>query len=192
MLSETDITRLQSEYVGRRFAGASLAGVALGSRGNDVKNWLNKKKNMLIFLGAPGIGKTYFCSALLPWICGKVSSFRYWNERVLLSRIRATMGQEKGDYLKELDYLLDDEFVILDDLGSSGVTDWRKEVLFDAIDRRYESERPTVITSNFTRQQIFDSFGGRIHSRMFSRENLILELHNAPDLRQAEPKKEDA
>ena len=143
---------------------------------------------MLIFLGAPGIGKTYFCSALIPWVYGKVNSFRYWNERDFLSRLRSVVAEEKGDYLKELDYLLDDEFLIFDDIGSSGVNEWRKEVLFETIDRRYESEKPTVITSNLTRKQIFDSFGARTHSRLFSKENVVIESHDGEDLRQREPK----
>lgn len=102
----------------------------------------------------------------------------------MLSRLRTSISEEKGDYLKELDYLLDDEFIMIDDLGSSGITDWRKEVVFEAIDRRYESQLPTVITSNLTRKEIYEGFGPRIHSRMFARENLILEFHGGEDLRQ--------
>jgi len=115
-----------------------------------------------------------------------VNSFRYWNERDFLSRLRAVISGEKGDYLKEMDYILDDQFIMFDDIGSSGVNEWRQEVLFEMIDRRYRSELPTVITSNLTKSEIYEKLGTRSASRMFAKENLIIELHNGQDVRQNE------
>lgn len=86
----------------------------------------------------------------------------------------------------ELDYLMDDEFIILDDIGSAGLNEWRKEVLFNCIDIRYESGKPSVFTSNLTREEIYEGLGARAHSRLFSKENLILEFHEAHDMRQKE------
>lgn len=146
-------------------------------------------KNMLVFLGAPGVGKTYFCAALIPWIFKKVPSFRYWNEREFLSRIRSSIsGSIKGDYIGEIRHLLDYEFWMLDDLGSSGFNEWRREVLLDTIDERYESQLPTVITSNLTREEIKTGLGSRCYSRLFAKENMIIEMHDAPDLRNMEIK----
>lgn len=79
-----------------------------------------------------------------------------------------------GDYLDSLRSLIDDHLVIVDDLGSSGVNDWRKEVLFELIDVRYESQKPTVFTSNLTEQEVIESFGSRFHSRFFSKENVFI------------------
>lgn len=89
-----------------------------------------------------------------------------------------------GDYLDKLHYLCDDDFVILDDLGSSGVNDWRREVLFEFVDYRYVLKKPTVITSNLKPQEIYESFGGRFHSRLFSKENLVISIDSGADLRQ--------
>lgn len=138
----------------------------------------------MVYLGAPGIGKTYFCAALIPWIYDKVKSYRYWNEREFFSRLRAVIGESRGDFIQELEYLLDDELVMFDDMGSSVMNDWRCEMLFEAIDKRYRSELPTVFTSNLTRNQIYTDLGPRIHSRLFSKENLVIECHEGADLRQ--------
>lgn len=139
----------------------------------------------MVYLGSPGIGKTYFCAALIPWIYGKVNNFRYWNERDLLSRIRSSISESNGDYLKEVYSLIDHDFVILDDLGNSGINDWRKEIILEFVDRRYSLMLPTVVTSNLTRKEIYDGFGPRIHSRLFAKENLIIENHEGLDLRQS-------
>lgn len=83
-----------------------------------------------------------------------------------------------------LEWMLDDHFVMIDDLGSSGFNDWRREVLLHAIDTRYESQKPTVFTSNLNRKQIADGLGFRSHSRLFAIENTIIEMHEGKDQRQ--------
>lgn len=94
------------------------------------------------------------------------------------------MNLEKSSYLETVKMMCDDNFMILDDLGSSGFNEWRKEVFFEAIDIRYESQLPTVFTSNLTKEQIFQGLGKRTYSRLFAKENLIIEMHEAEDLRQ--------
>ena len=139
-------------------------------------------------MGNSGIGKTYFCSAVIHWIYGKVSSYRYWKESNLFQEVRSVISSGSGDYIRKLDSLTDDEFVMIDDMGSSGVNEWRKEVLLHLIDGRYESLKPTIFTSNLTRQEIFRDLGSRSESRLFSKENLVLEIHNGEDIRQRETK----
>jgi DNA replication protein DnaC len=94
------------------------------------------------------------------------------------------MDSTKGDYLQQLKYLIDDPFVMLDDIGSSGLNEWRKEVIFDAIDERYRSMQPTLITSNFSKKEFEELFHDRMASRLFARENIVIEF-NGEDKRRA-------
>lgn len=145
---------------------------------------MQEPKNFLIFCGNPGIGKTYLCAALVEFGLTRFNSFRYWNESELLKRVRSSISDYKdGDYLEALKLLLDDEFVILDDIGSTGLNEWRKEVIFDAVDERYCTMKPTVVTSNFSKQDIEKLFHERLSSRLFAGENIIIEIHDGPDLR---------
>lgn len=145
---------------------------------------MNHPKHFLLFTGSPGVGKTYFCAAVLEWIFGRFPSFRYWNERELLQRIRTSISQDlQGDYIKELGYILDDYFLIIDDMGSCGLNDWRREVWLEIIDTRYESHKPTIITSNYTNEQIKQHLGERSHSRLMSTENTFINMHGCDDLR---------
>lgn len=138
-----------------------------------------------MYLGNPGIGKTHTCAAIYYYMKTKVPSIRYYNERDLLQKVRSHIESGSGgDYLNKLHYLSDDEFVILDDLGSSGINEWRKEVLFEFVDYRYVLKKPTVITSNLRSREICELFGERLHSRLFARENLVMDIEGV-DLRQA-------
>lgn len=157
--------------------------MVFGSRCGEITEWLKNKKGFLIYFGAPGIGKTYFCSAVIPWIHGKVSSYRYWNESQLLSSVRQCISDSKGDYTRHLYDLIDDEFVIIDDFGSSGFNEWRSEVLFNIVDKRYESGLPTIFTSNLNREEIMKGIGKRGASRFFASQNLIIEDYDGDDLR---------
>lgn len=145
---------------------------------------MSEPKNMLVFCGNPGIGKTYLCAAFMEWIITEFDAFRYWHEDNLLQRVRDSISEGNGDYFRALSYLIDDPIVILDDLGCNKPNEWREEIIFHTIDERYNSMLPTIITSNLSKQDFRDKYHPRIASRLFAKENIIIELHDEPDLRE--------
>jgi hypothetical protein len=44
---------------------------------------------------------------------------------------------------------------------------------------------PTVLTSNYSSNEVAKLFHGRVHSRMFAKENTIIEIHDGVDNRLA-------
>jgi DNA replication protein DnaC len=138
-----------------------------------------------VLLGPPGVGKTYFCSAIIEWIYNVVPSFRYWHEREFFSRLRSTIRDNSGEYSKEVEYMMDDFFVMYDDFGSCGVNqgNFREENILAMIDIRYESGKPTVITSNLNKKSITEIYGVRAASRIFDKCNLVIEMESMPDRR---------
>ena len=125
---------------------------------------------------------------MLEWIIPRnfkkdIAHYRYWNESELLKRVRSSMDECKGDYLEALKYLIDDEIVMIDDLGSTGLNEWRKEIIFDMIDERYNSMLPTIVTTNFTSKEIKDLFHPRVFSRLFDKDNVVIEMHDGLDHR---------
>lgn len=93
---------------------------------------------------------------------------------------------EKGDYLGFLRSKIDDKVLFIDDVGASGITEWRKEILMDIVNYRYDLQCPTVFTSNLSKNEISAGYGERVASRLFSKENVIIEMMSATDLRQQE------
>lgn len=161
-----------------------MEGERKGEIAEKVIDWITGDKNFLVYLGCPGIGKTYFCSSIIPWIHGKVKSYRYWKERDFFSRLRQEMNLLKGDWQDSMQYLLDNHLMMYDDLGSIGINEWRKEIIFSLIDMRYESKLPTIFTSNLSSHELTQTLGKRVASRLFARENLVIENHEGQDLRQ--------
>lgn len=87
------------------------------------------------------------------------------------------MDEFTGDYLDHLKLFIDDRFVILDDIGSQGHTRFREEVLFNALDMRYNGHHPTLITSNLTPVQIKNTYHHRVYDRLFANDNLVLQMY---------------
>lgn len=152
-----------------------------------MAKWLKDFSNFLIITGPAGTGKTYFCSAVIEGLITKnkmFSSFRFWGERDLLKRLRMSMKDSSyGDYIDHLQYLIDDDFIIVDDLFSSGHNQWREEVILELIDYRYRRNLPTIFTSNLNPSQIQEIYGERIFDRLFATQNMHISYEGMESFR---------
>jgi DNA replication protein DnaC len=146
--------------------------------------FLKKPEHMLVFCGAKGLGKTRFCAALTDWSFLMFNTRRYHREKDLLKKLREGISEGFGDYITNLEIMVDDEFVILDDVGS-GINvgkhtnrdlEFRREVLYAFLDYRYNSMLPTVITTNFNQEEFLEVFDERSESRLFASENTIIQM----------------
>lgn len=146
-----------------------------------ISQWINGGKNILLYTGNPGCGKTYFCAAMINYCWPRFESCRCWTEKKLMEELR--VGIENGhDYTRALSHMIDDEFLIYDDMGSTGFSEWRKEVIFELIDARYSSMKPTIITSNLSNAEIPSIYHERVWSRLSAAENTIIKV-NGTDYR---------
>lgn len=164
---------------------ASLGKIQLfGGIDGRIANFMKNPKNMLVYCGDPGTGKTYFCAALTEWSIKYFNTRRYHKEESLLKNLRKGISEGIGDYLENLHLLIDDELIILDDVGSGINPDkltyrdleFRREVFYSFLDYRYNKMLPTIITSNFNKEDFEKVYSERIVSRLFASENLIIEI----------------
>jgi DNA replication protein DnaC len=167
-----------NDYQKRRFWDASLSKLDLPEQEMlKLHTWLKKPKNNLIYIGNGGLGKTYFCHAIMN--DHKDLRIHYRKDTDFFRDIRKEVGSPGGDYIYKTRTMAtyDCDFWILDDIGSSQMTEWQKEVLFTFIDERYENMEPTIITSNIWLADMSTHFTPRIKSRLAAKENTIIELN---------------
>lgn len=151
---------------------------------------MEKGSDFLVIVGNPGTGKTHICSALVNWAYDNFNTLRYHREYDLLSKLRTSIDQGYGDYVKSLEFLIDDEVVMLDDVGSWWSRDklstkdnqWKIEIFFEFLDYRYNKQLPTIITSNLSKRDFIDIYSQRICSRLFSKQNTIIEMFGSMDI----------
>jgi DNA replication protein DnaC len=85
----------------------------------------------------------------------------------LLSDIRATFDEKAP--LSENDLLEDvnrPDLLVLDDLGAERTSSWVNDRLYLIINRRYDSGRPILVTTNLDLGELSDKIGDRIVSRL--------------------------
>ena len=114
------VNDFQTKNFGERYAGVSLSSLLTGEfEQNKISQFLKKKSGFLVYCGSPGIGKTFLCAALIDWAMRNFDSIRYHKDYDLYNKLRNFMdGDIKGDYLVELNRLIDDDFLIVVVVGS--------------------------------------------------------------------------
>jgi len=83
------------------------------------------------------------------------------------NRLKATYNSTEFNEQDILNEYSSVQFLVLDDLGAERSTDWVMSMLYLLINRRYEDMLTTVITSNYTLDELTDKLGdARIPSRI--------------------------
>src|ERR1700674_3231027 len=82
-----------------------------------ILNWVKNPHDFLIFCGNPGVGKTYFCAAIVKDLLIAKLNFRYFSEISFLSHLRSEIEKDH-DFQREIDRICDTPFFIMDDIGA--------------------------------------------------------------------------
>jgi hypothetical protein len=115
-----------------------------------------------------GTGKTMLACAMARMVLEDRRYPRFWYVPDLMDGIRSRFN---SDALETADQFQDavarEPFLILDDLGAERPTDWTRERLAVLLNDRYNAQRPTVVTTNYTSaEEIADAVGGAVASRL--------------------------
>ena len=134
-------------------------------------------KRGLLITGPTGTGKTTLASLVFRAYAERGVTVVWTDFNQLIKRIRATYddGYTGPSQNQIVEAALSAQFLMLDDLGSGTRSEQRRNSLYaeDAIEavrqifnHRLVKQLPTVVTTNLSKEQLYEQFGDRVISRL--------------------------
>jgi len=131
---------------------------------SKAKNYVAKSKEVysenigLYIYGDNSSGKTFILACICNELVWKGHSCIYTNLASILNEIRGSYdknGMGESDIMRRLEYY---DFAFIDDLGkeflgreyNAASSKWAEEKFFEVINARYNAQKPTVFSSNYS------------------------------------------
>lgn len=104
----------------------------------------------LLFHGPYGVGKTHLAVGILKSVIRNTGAQGFFFETPeLLRQVRHTYNSQVDETeMGVLKPVLEADILVLDDLGTEKTSEWVQETLGLVINSRYNTRRPTILTSN--------------------------------------------
>lgn len=135
----------------------------------------------LLLYGKTGLGKTHLSLAIAGKAVEAGYGVIYMTAQNLFNRLeREKFGRGDGENTEQS--ILDCDLLIIDDLGSEFSTQLTVSALYNIVNCRGLEEKPTIISTNLTPDELKDTYSDRIASRILSAYT-ILQFDGA-DIRQ--------
>ena len=122
----------------------------------------------LWLMGDVGTGKTSLAMLVSKAALAADRTVAIYSLPRLLARIRRTYDVAIGEdsYSTLFEKLTSVDLLHIDDLGAEKRTEWVLEQLYAIVDRRYEEQRPIVVTTNLDVPDLEEQIGPRTVSRL--------------------------
>jgi len=125
-----------------------------------IKN--NGPKGLFLFGGA-GTGKTHLVTKIAQEVDMETKLIKFPE---LIMRLKGNFDGSSYENESIIENLANINLLIIDDIGAEKASEWVSEIIYILIDKRYSNMKTTVITSNFTPQELAERVGDRIVSRI--------------------------
>lgn len=127
----------------------------------------NPGKSWFYIYGLPGTGKSHLCTAVCGALLEAGQAVRYmlWRDE---SRDLKAIVNDSAAYNKAMHELKGADILYIDDFLKGGMGDADKRLAFELLNSRYNSRRPTLISSELSIDAVLDwdeAIGSRIYER---------------------------
>lgn len=131
-----------------------------------VDEWEKMQKhNMgILFCGSKGTGKSFYAGCIANALAEKQILTGFTTTAALMSAL-----QGKWDRDEIIDTVCRFRLLVLDDLGAERETSYGDEMIYNIINERYRTSRPTIVTTNFSLEEMKaepDMWRSRIYDRV--------------------------
>lgn len=153
-----------------------------------VEHWDDVRKNGagLLLWGGIGSGKTYLAACI-------GNALLEQGKKVLMTDFVSITNISVYDIQEYVQSLSAYDLLIIDDLGAERKTEYAVQNIFDVINRRWESGKPLIVTTNLSLEDIHqetDLVKGRIYDRLLDMCTPVMVIGESKRIESAEKKKD--
>lgn len=148
---------------------------------DNIVEWVNSGKNLMLWGETKGNGKTtWACALASAYIRSMVYTTNlepvvyFIKTAKFLEEIRSQFENPTPEFPETLKLVENVPLLIIDDIGAERTTEWVRERLLNIIDERYSNNRSTIYTSNCSQSQLIETLHGRIIDRIKDAKSLQL------------------
>lgn len=155
----------------------------LGTVKNFIKNFDNTCENLLLY-GNTGVGKTFLTNCIAKELLDCSHTVVYLTSLKLFDILESYKFDRDLSQIEKnatVSYILDSDLLIIDDLGTELNNSFTSSQLYHCIDTRLNNNRSTIISTNFSFDDLREQYSERIFSRITS--NYILLKITGDDIR---------
>lgn len=130
----------------------------------------------ILFMGKTGLGKTHLTLAIANVVINRGFSVVYGTAHNILSDLQSE-NFGRTDNLRYYERaVLNCDLLIIDDLGTEFKNSYTVACLFNIINTRLSERRPTIISTNYSAEELEAEYGQRITSRIACEYNKLMLL----------------
>ncbi len=131
-----------------------------------VRRFIQNPQDGLFITGPVGTGKTHLAAAIVRILTESGETVRFCRTSDLYSEARASYQAEFPSEQEILRPYVETPVLVLDDLAGGSLSDHERRLTLDVLDRRWNQMQPTIVTSNWTLEEIGERMDVRISSRL--------------------------
>lgn len=133
-----------------------------------AKEFDNHDRNLL-FIGRPGLGKTFLCNSIAKDLLDAGKSVIYQSAPDLIDLVRKFKfdfnDEDSGE--EALKDIYECDLLIIDDLGTELTTQFSGLVIYNILNKRLMENKKVIISTNLSVEEIMNIYSERISSRIF-------------------------
>lgn len=130
-----------------------------------AQNFSTSSKNLLFFGGA-GLGKTHLSLAILNVAINRGYYVCYGTSQNICDDLQSEQFGRVDDLIYTKNQVLGCDLLVLDDLGTEIDNQYSIATLYNIINSRLLSGKPTIISTNFSMNKLEEKYDKRITSRL--------------------------